>query len=338
MARRQIKIKDIAKAAGVSLATVSQAFNHPREVNRKTRQKILEISNQLGYIRESAGKKRHRNIAVLAMDRYIPFTDFYSWVSVGIIEEAQKHGFNIIIEPFLKNQDELPRVVSKNIVDGILVLGPLSREHILMLKQRNIPLVLCGHPTPGLELHTVLPDGRAGMYEATKRLLNLGHKKIAFITGGPVFDPVAADRLEGFRFAMFEAGLEIPKEYIVQADLIKYQTAHEAAEKQMGLDNPPTAMICISDPIAYIIYDYLTKKGVKIPKELSLIGFDDLPSTFYTSPFLPELTTVHVDVENLGKTAVKVLLDVIENPSATAYRHTLPVRLIEKKSTAPPKK
>ncbi|OGB89369.1 hypothetical protein A2625_07760 [candidate division WOR-1 bacterium RIFCSPHIGHO2_01_FULL_53_15] len=337
MGKRKIKIRDVAKAAGVSLATVSQAFNHPREVNRKTRQNILGICEQLGYIHKKIGGRRHRNIAVLALDRYIPFTDFYSWVSIGTLAEAHEHGFNIVIEPFGKDQAELPMAISKNIIDGIIVMGPLPREHILMLKQQNLPLVLCGHPVPGLELHTVIPDGRAGMYGAAKHLISLGHKKIAFIAGGPIFDPVEADRLEGYRFAMFEAGLEIPREYIRRADLITYKTAYEAAEKLLSLDDPPSALICISDPIAYIIYDYLVKKGVKIPEDLSIIGFDDIPKTYYVSPYLPELTTVHVDAEDLGKTAVKVLLDVMENPSLTAYRHTLPVHLIKRKSTAIPK-
>jgi len=337
MKRKKVLIEDIAKRAGVSLATVSQALNHPREVNRKTRQKILEICVQLGYTHKKAGHKRHLNLAVLALDRYIPFTDFYGRVSVGILEEAQKQGFNVILEPFTKEQEELPRAISKNIIDGILVLGPLPREHILMLKQRNLPLVLCGHPVPGLETHTVMPDGRAGMYEAAKHLISLGHKKIAFISGGPIFDPVVADRLEGYRFAMFEAGLEIPKEYIVQADFVRYEDSHTAVEKLLGLDSPPTALLCISDPIAYIAYDHLRKKGIKIPKDISIMGFDDLPSTFYVAPYLPEISTIHVDVENLGRTAVKVLLDVIENPSAIAYRHTLPVQLVIRKSTAAPK-
>lgn len=338
MKRKKVLIEDIAKEAGVSLATVSQALNHPREVNRKTRQKILEICTELGYAHKKASTKRHLNLAVLALDRYIPFTDFYGRVSVGVLEEAQKQGFNVILEPFTKEQEELPRAISKNIIDGILVLGPLPREHILMLKQRNLPLVLCGHPVPGLETHTVMPDGRAGMYEATKHLISLGHKKIAFISGGPIFDPVVADRLEGYRFAMFEAGLEIPKEYIVQADFIRYEASCSAVDKLLALNDPPTALLCISDPIAYIAYDRLIKKGIKVPKDISIMGFDDLPSTFYVAPYLPEISTVHVDVENLGRTAVKVLLDVIENPSAIAYRHTLPVQLVERKSTAGPKK
>ncbi|MFH0887205.1 MAG: substrate-binding domain-containing protein, partial [bacterium] len=179
---------------------------------------------------------------------------------------------------------------------------------------------------------------RAGMYEATKYLISLGHKRIAFVSGGPIFDPAASDRLEGYRFAMFEAELEIPKDYIYQADFEQHHLSYKAAEKLMSLGNPPTAIICSSDPIAYIVYDYLVKHGVKIPKDVSLIGFDDLPQSYSVSPYLPELTTVHVDIEDLGRTAVKVLLDIIENPTLTAYRHTLPVKLIIRKSTAVPNK
>jgi LacI family transcriptional regulator len=337
MKKKKIKIKDIARAARVSPATVSQAFNHPREVNRKTRKQILEVSHQLGYLHHKISHKRHRNIAVIAVNKYVPFFDFYAWANIGILDEAQKHGFNIIIEPFFEKQNDLPSVISRNKIDGILVVGPLPREHVLLLKQQNLPLVLCGHPIPGLELHAVLPDGRAGMYEATKHLISLGHKKIAFISGGPIFDPVVADRVGGFQLAMFEQNLEIPKEYIVEARIDKYDTAREAIERIVALDPCPTAIICISDEIAFVAYDHLQKKGIKIPKDISLVGFDDLPETSALAPFMPDLTTVHVDVENLGRTAVKVLLEVIENPSLTAFRQTLPVYLTVRNSTAKPK-
>lgn len=329
MKKKRLKIRDVAKAAGVSLATVSQAFNHPREVNRKTRQKILEVSNELGYTHHKISARRHRNIAVLALNQYIPFTDFYSWVNIGILKECDKQDFNIVIEPFQRGQDNLPKIISKSKVDGIIVLGPLPRENILMLTQRNLPMVLCGHPIPGLELHTVVPDGRAGMYAAAKHLISLGHKRIAFITGGPIFDPIVADRLEGFRFAMFEADLEIPKEYIVKASMEDYRSADKAIEKLTKAKPLPTAIICASDPIAFIAYRALKKTGLKIPKDISLVGFDDLPKTYLSEGYLPVLTTIHVNLEELGRTAVKVLLDVMENPSLTTYRHTLPVHLVK---------
>ncbi|MFC1496085.1 LacI family DNA-binding transcriptional regulator [Candidatus Margulisiibacteriota bacterium] len=331
--KKKVTIKKIAKEAGVSAATVSQTFNHPREVNRKTRELILQICHHLGYTHRKAHGKRKKNIVVLSLDRYIPFTDFYGYVSIGIIEQARKEKINVIFEPYRKEQEELPLAVSKNIIDGVLVMGPLPRTHILSLNQRNIPMVLCGHPIPGLELNTVVPDGRAGMYEATKHLISLGHKKIAFITGAPIFDPVVADRLEGYRFAMFEAGMDIPKEYIVKADFVRYEKSTEAADKLLDLKNPPTAIIAISDPIAFVVYKHLIKKGIQIPKELSLVGFDNIPKTLYTAPYLPELTTVYVNAEELGRTSVRVLLDVVENPSRAAYRHTLPVHLMVKGST-----
>ncbi|OGC05410.1 hypothetical protein A2230_04720 [candidate division WOR-1 bacterium RIFOXYA2_FULL_36_21] len=334
MSKKAIKIKHIAKELNISCATVSQAFNHPRQVNRKTRQKILELCQNIGYIHKKNKGQRHKNISILALNEYVPFTDFYARVSIGILQEAQKHGFNIIIEPFGNKNEEIPKSISKSIIDGSIIMGPIPKENVLKLQQYGTPIVLCGHPIPELELNCVIPDGRSGMYQATKHLIALGHKKIAFILGGPVFDPVSSDRLEGYRFAMYEEGLDIPTDYITKTDFSNHKNTPLAAEKLLNLSNPPTAIICSDDSIAFIVYNLLKSKNFKIPKDISLIGFDDARQNDSIFQYLPPLTTVQVNIDEIGKTAFNVLLDIIENPNKAAIRYTLPVKLIVRNTTA----
>lgn len=335
--RKKIRIKEIAKEVGCSVATVSQAFNNPRLVNRKTRAAVLEVSERLGYIRKRFGSKRHKIIGVTGISHELTLGEYYNKVTTAILSTAKDQGINVVIEAFDDGEDTLPHMFSKKVLDGVLVLGKISPDHVMMIKQQDIPLVLCGHPIPGIELHTVLSDGRAGIYEVTKHLIGLGHKRLGYITGGPVFDPVTSDRLDGFRFALVEAGLNIDEGSIVIGDFCAWETAAAAVEKLMGLKNQPTAIVCESDALAYTAYQKLAKLGLKVPKDISLTGFDHLPFPPYIEAVKPDLTTVDVNLALLGKTAVNVLLDVIENQARTAYRHTLPVQLIEGKTTTEPR-
>lgn len=331
---KKIRIKEISKAAGCSQATVSQAFNNPKLVNRETRLKVLEIAEKLGYIRKRFGQKKRKVIGVTGISHELILGEYYNKVTNAILNTAKEHRLNLIIEHFSDTDEALPRMFYRKLLDGILILGKISQKHVLLINEQGIPLVLCGHPIPGVELNTVLSDGRAGIYEITKHLIALGHKKIAHITGGPLFDPVVSDRLDGFRFALNEAGLPVHNEYIVVGDFCAWETAAKATEKLMGLKNPPTAIVCENDALAYTAYHKLIELGYKIPRDVSLTGFDNLPFPPYINAVKPNLTTIDVNLEQLGKTAVNILLDLIENPTRTSHRHTLPVNLMVGGTTA----
>lgn len=335
---RKIRIKEIAKEAGCSPATVSQAFNNPKLVNRQTRTRILEICSNYGYVRKRFNQKTKKIIGVTGISHSLILGEYYNRVTESILSYAKSQGINVIIEYFGDKEETLPHMLTKKVLDGVLVLGKISQDHVLDIKQNNIPLVLCGHPIPGIELHTVLSDGRAGMYEVTKHLIKLGHKRIAHITGGPVFDPVVSDRLDGYRYALIEAQLEAREEYIAVGDFCDLKTASQAIDKFVNLKTAPTAIVCQSDALAYSAYERLKALGHKVPQTISISGFDNLPFPEYINAIKPKLTTVDVNLELLGKTAVNVLIDIIGNPARSAYRHTLPVQLIEGETTkAPPR-
>ncbi len=338
MRRKKIRIKDIAQRLGISVATVSQALNNPKEVNRKTRQEILFLCEELGYIKPIKGKKRTYHIAVISRDTYNFANDFYAKVCEHLLDYAKKLKYNLIFEPWSDEQDDLPWSISRNRIDGVIILGNIHREKALLVKQRQIPLVLCGHPLPDLELHTVMPDGKSGSYQACKHLIDLGHKKIATIAGGEIFDPVSRDRTEGYRYALLEAGIEVVEEYIVIANFRLYTHSDKALEKLLTFKNPPTAIVCASDTIAYKVHETLVSQKYKVPEDISITGFDNFDPPEYAKSVLPKLTTVEVNIKELAKYTLDILFELMEEPTKVAWRYTLPVKLSIGKTTAKSKK
>lgn len=331
---KKVKIKDIARKLGISSSTVSLAFNNPKLVNRKTRDKILELSYELGYIRKRYKKGSNNVIGIMTENFYTNIGNFYNFVLMGILKRAKKLGLDTIITTFEKSDDCLPSVISRKYVDGLIILGKIERSHVLQVKQENMPVVLCGNPIPGMELHTVIPDGRHGTYEATKHLIELGHKQISIITGGPMFDPVVSDRLDGFLFALNEAKLKVHDNYIIEGIFDNLQTVYKASEKLFEQKNMPSAVVCMCDAFAYVLIRILKEKGLKIPQDISIIGFDDIPIPEYLGLKESTLTTVHVNLEELGSNSVDVLCEVIENPKKATYRITIPTKLIIRKTSA----
>lgn len=338
MVSKKIKLKDIAKRLGISTATVSQALNHPKEVNRKTRQEILSLCEELGYLKPVRGRKRVYHIAIISKDTYNFANDFYAKVCESLLDYARKYKYNLIFESWPDEEADLPLSISRNHIDGAIILGKVHREKVLLIKQKQIPVVLCGHPLPDLEIHTVIPDGKSGGYQATKHLIDLGHKNIATITGGEIFDPVARDRIEGYRYALIESGIEVAEEYIVISDFRLYTHSDKALDKLLSIKNPPSAIVCASDTIAYSVYKTLTDKNVKIPYEISLTGFDNFNLPEYAKGYLPKLTTIEVNIKEFAKYTLDILLELMEEPAKVAWRYTLPVKLVVGETTAKPKK
>jgi len=337
MRRKKIRIKDIARRLGYSPATISQALNQPHTVNRSTRKEILLLCEELGYQKPVKSKRRTFNIAVVSGDTHNFANDFYAKVCEELLIYAKEKRYNLLFEPWKEVQDDFPWSIAKNKVDGVISLGAIGHDKVILIKQKNLPIVACGHPLPDVEIHTVLPDGRAGSYQATKHLIDLGHRRIAKITGGKRFDQVAQDRVEGFRYALTKAGIKIKEEYIINADFINYTNVEEPLEKLFSLPHPPTAIVCASDPIAYSVYDHLTQKGYAIPQDISITGFDDFEPPVYARPFLPKLTTVHVNVRELARNTMDILFELMRGPKKIAWRYTLPVGLELGETSAGPK-
>lgn len=338
MRKKKVRVKDIARRLGISPATVSQALNHPEQVNRSTRREVLSLCEDMGYLRPQKGRKRKYNIAVVSGDTHNFTQDFFAAVSAQLLIYAKKKNYNLIFEPWADAEDDFPISISKNKVDGIISLGATGYDKVVLIKQKHLPLVLCGHPLHNLEVHTVLPDGRSGIYQACKYLISLGHKRIATISAGNKLDPIAQDRLEGYHYALAEAGMPIPDDYVVTGNIIHYTEVKKQIDKLMSLKNPPTAIVCANDPIAYSVYVYLKQKGIKVPQDISITGFDNFKPPNYSVGMIPKLTTVNVNTKELAKHTLDIIFELMKNPKKIAWRYTLPVQVEVGETTAPPAK
>lgn len=330
----KITIHDVAKRAGVSLSTVSQVFNNPDRVGKIMREKVLEAAYHVGYIHRKKRKRRLGTIGIVC-DNFANVTigEFYNVVVWGILEELKKMKFNVMVEAVSFEEDRIPQMVVQNQVDGVLFLGIVNRQMVLMTSQKNIPLVMVGHPIPDLELHNIVPDGRAGALLAANYLIEKGHKRIAVMLGGPRYDQIVSDRLDGFRFGLSNAGLKLPEEYIVKADFsYPDDTTTKATEKLLKLKKRPTAIFCMADSLAFRCIRTLKDNKIKVPKDIAVVGFDHIHIPGFAIGNLPELTTVNIDQRELGQTAVKTLIEVIANPDKPAMRYTMPVSLMEGKT------
>lgn len=336
--RKLVTIKDIAKEAKVSMSSVSLALNDPSLLNAQTRGHILRIIKESGYSRVK--KVKHRGYIGILADDYINMIcgEFYNVVVLGILKELKAREANVLVDETLHDPEYFPKMITKNMADGILFLGTTSRDVVFVAKQKMIPIVLVGHPLPELELHCVVPDGRSGAFQAVKHLIDLGHRKIAFISGKPEYDPVSNERLEGYKFALVQNGIEERKEYIAEGNFCDPQTAYYAAKGLLELPDPPTAIFCASDSLAYRAYSAIFEKGLKIPKDISVVGFDDIEAPGFASMPKPALTSVHIDRAEMGRISVELLYDLIQNPSKHVYKYSMNVSLSVKGSTAPPAK
>ena len=338
MRRKKVRIRDIARRLGISDATVSMAINHPEAVNRSTRQDVLRLCEELDYIKPAKGKKRRTfNLALISDEAYDFTTDFYGSVTEQLLTQAKQYNYNLILEAWSETQKDFPLCLSKNKVDGVIILGSFTAEKIALIKQKNLPVVLCAHPLSEMEIHTVLSDGRSGINKVCKHLIDLGHKKIAAITGGEKFETLAGERLEGYLFALNEAKLPLNNDYIAEGNFHQPNNVEKQIDKFLSLPNPPTAIVCASDPIAFCTYEYLKRKGFNIPQDISVAGFDDLRQPKYTKSLLPKLTTAKVKVDELAKYTIEAIFELMKNPKKVAWRMTLPVDLAIGETTAKPK-
>lgn len=334
--RKIVGIRDIAKEAKVSLSTVSFALNNPERVAADTRKHVLRITREFGYSRIKKSDRKGQ-IGIVA-DDYYNFVqgEFYNWVVWSMLEELKTRNVNVLVESAGKDPEYFPRMIIKNLVDGVLLLGKSSLDLAYISQQKNIPLVMVGHPSPEIELHAVVPDGRSGACQAVNHLIELGHKKIAIITNEQKYDPVVSERIEGYRFALSGAGIAEHQEYLAEGDMCKPETAIGVTNKLLELPDPPTAIFCTSDSLAYRAYKAIKNKGLRIPQDISVVGFDDISAPAYAELPQPALTTIYVDRKEIGRISVETLCEVIRNPGRAKYRYVLPVNLVVRSSTALP--
>jgi DNA-binding LacI/PurR family transcriptional regulator len=336
MKNPQATIRDLAIKLNISISTVSRALRNAPDVNPETKKAVLELAKQLHYepnrVAQSLRIKKTNTIGVVVPEIAMHF--FSSTIS-GIQEYAAKHDYSIMIcqsmESLRTEKSNIHMLVS-NRVDGLLIsLSSQTKnvEHLEHLLAKQIQIVLFDRITSELDVSKVVVDDYNGGFKAAEHLIRTGCKRIAFI-GGPETLYVSDQRLRGYRDAIRNYNVELDEELIIHCkDLHTDPTA--ATHKLLDLPQRPDAIFCMNDPVAILAMQVLKEKGVRIPDEISLVGFTNEPVSQFIEP---SLTTVAQPAYQMGQTAAKLFIQQVENKQEfKPITKILPTELIVRNST-----
>ena len=337
-------IKDVAKQAGVSIATVSFVLNnHPGEViSEKVKKRVWAAARQLEYHPSAAAaglaRKRTRNVAIVFyLDDSTVSNQFYSFVIQGAIKEAmlREHHllFSFIDHPY-KTVGDLPKVIREHNAEGVMFIQHTHPKLVRDIQQRGFPVVAVDHHPPVKDLDSLQIDNRRGGELAAEHLLELGHARLAVLQAA-VDRPSIAERVQGFRMALEAHGVAFaPRANVIDCDSLTFESAHERMLGVLRTNRDLTALFCANDEMAAGAIRAAYESGLDVPGDLSVVGFDDIIMSRYTHP---PLTTVGVDKEQLGRRAMSRLLDLVEGKDGKCRRETVPVALVVRRSTAKPR-
>lgn len=331
-------IYEVSALAGVSLATVSRVMNDSGRVSDKTREKVLSAMRELDYrpntVAQSLASHRSDCVGVLVSEVYGPI--FGSMLS-GIEDELSRQGkFAIFATGHSdadKEREAIRFLISRNCDALILHVEALSDDYLLEQKDGELPFVILNRIVPGLESNCIALDNERGGYEATKMLLDMGHRKIAYIAG-PLAWGDAMARLAGHKRALKEAGQRFEERLLVEGN---YQeiTGSNAMTQLLQLGIPFTAVVCGNDEMAAGAMDMIRSRGMTIPDDMSIVGFDNAPLSRYV---YPKLSTVNYPVSEMGRMAAHWVLQNVYDDNGVEIQHVFKPRLVERASARPPKK
>jgi LacI family transcriptional regulator len=329
-------MKDVARLAGVSIATVSATINGSAFVSAELRERVTAAIHELGYapdgVARSLKRGRTQLIGLIVADITNPFfTEL-----VHVIEAAmQDAGYSVLLcdtdEDFEKERNYL-RILQTHRVDGVILAptgGPDAYQSLKALGEK-LPLVLVDRALPDLGLDAATVDSFAGAYEATSHLLDLGHRKVATIAGPNHLAP-ARDRLNGFRAALEARGVAVRPDFI-RSGSFREEEAMAAAQDLLSGEDRPSAVFVANNHMMIGVMRAIAALQLNCPREVSVVGIDDFP---WANAFTPRLTVVRQPVEEIGRAAVRLLLARIAGPAANAAHEVLRPTLVVRDSCAP---
>lgn len=314
-------IKEIARRAKVSVATVSRALNNDPKVTEETKQIVLRIADELNYrpniLARNFAKKTSNIIGLILPD----ITDeFFSELIKGVDEVTYQHNcFTMVISShrYLQLETTLNSVLRNGLLGGMILLVPNINKNLKkILSQTKIPFVIISGGMNSNEYDTVSVDNYQGAYDMTNYLIKkCGYSKIAHITG-PADNDDAKIRIKAFTDACRENRINIPKNFLVEGDFTR-ETGVKLGMELMNLKNNPEVIFAANDMMALGCYDAAAKKGLSIPDDIAVVGFDDI----FVSQYLnPPLTTVSAQIEDEGKKAAELLIDKIKNKNTAGLQ------------------
>jgi len=321
-----VTIRDVAQKAGVSISTVSRVLNQTCPVDSDKWSRVEKAVAELGYTPNPAARsllsRETGGIGII-----LPFVsgEFFSEFLVGVDEAAQAEDYFLLISTSHHSPAELKKAMRGMYkrVDGLLVMAPLmSAEQVNGLAPDGQHFVFANTRSENGKQDSITFDNYGGMYAMTMHLISKGHRRIGFITG-PMEAYDAMERLRGHEQALEDMGL-VKDDSLIISGSYDQKGGFDAALQLIELKDKPSAIMASNDNAAIGVLSALQKKGIKIPDEIAVTGFDDVPSALYANP---PLSTVHVPVRELGSASIRLLIARLRGESEGTEVRTLPVDL-----------
>lgn len=334
-----VTIKEIAAAAGVSIATVSKVINNKLYVSEATRQRVLDVMAQYHYApnASAANLARQSSRRILYADHFykgLPYENPHMFdIICGASAELSRKGYQLSLLN-LESKEQSPREILEEAIlsksaDGIIVNGFFVTPEIEQLFLRyDFPQICIGAPNFDSILSWIDTNHMLSSSLAVEHLLNRNRLNIAFMGGQPE-EKIFMDRLRGFRVAMKKHNLPVREEFVVYSDP-RIEDIIDAAKKLLSLPQPPDGVICTNSLVAVGTVRAADELGIAIPRELALIAFDDYP---YSPILLPPPTVINIDLYHLGSHAGNLIVKKIKNPAMLTQTYTALPKLIRRETT-----
>jgi LacI family repressor for deo operon, udp, cdd, tsx, nupC, and nupG len=322
-----VKMSDVARLANVSTATVSRVLSNPEVVNEETRRKVLEVIEKVNYkphiVARQFRTQETRIILVVVPDIT---SGFFSEVLRGIEHVALSKGYQVILgdtENEIQRERSYINLLHQKQADGMVLLTARISKEELDLISRDFPVVLACEYMDGLNIPTVSIDNISSARKATEHLIELGHTKIAHISG-PMDVILSRDRLRGFRQALFSYELPVDPAYIQEGDLT-YDSGYNLTLKMLAMEKPPTGIFVFNDEMAMGVIKATENSGFHVPRDLAVVGFDNIKMSTFIDP---ALTTINQPKYDIGKKAMNLLLKRINGEKLDKIQYILSDELL----------
>lgn len=331
-----VKMSDIAEKLGISIVTVSNALAGRDGVSEQMRKKIIDTASELGYkpSRTRSGRRRENlrkddlNVGIITSERFVGARGTFYWELTAKISNklAAMNVFAVYecVTGKAEREAKTPDIVESNRVDAVIVIGQLAKNYLKMLSEISLPLLFVDFYDDRFEVDSVNSDSYHGAYILTDYLVEMGHKKIGFF-GKINATSSISDRFLGYLKCLIENELEYRKEWTLN-------DRHENGTLFDEIDFPedmPTAFVCNSDETAFRVISALRTKGVRVPEDISVAGYDNYT---VSNVCIPAITTIEVDIEKMADTSVEVMMKKLADPSYMEGRTIISGKLIIKNS------
>ena len=330
-----VTIEQLSRQLGISISTVSKALNGYPDVASATREKVLAMARELDYQPSSAARNLRRGrtekIGFVFNSAFTFISDYFAEVIIGATAAAESQGNNIVL---YTNEGDSPNSILNLFrareVDGfILVWNHVPAVSIDMLLTASVPFVVLGRRVAHENASYIAPDNYHGAMALMNHLLEQGHQRIGFMTR-PEMGSTNEDRFNAYKDSIDNAGIPYNPDLVVETR-IEPRSGYHATNKLLNLQKPPTAIFAFHDFVAIDAQQAILERGLRIPQDVALAGFDGLRTSLITSP---PITTVSQPLADIGRESVLALLHLIHDTKQPPIQETLPVELIVRQSTS----